>query len=363
MKKVSIISIVVFLFSLMANMFCFTSVKAATDPNLMYDSLGRPLKTNTMYYLAYAANEQNAFVSSGKFIKSNGVNKGIPIKFHLIDYPNYETEIHSDDRLYIEMDGKYFYSNGGQYVKLGNYNDKKPFKINAKTLASGYTKENGYFNMITDEEWIIGANNPLKQMEVVWVYTRHDAPSVGIIDGLIDAVTDSGTRRFKQSECKEHLSKFETFRVTPVITDESFVQTSMKVNGRQFVRANYPSGDINATATNEHVSNLIELRAVERNSDKVCVYFPMTNAYLSYDSTGKAICNSNLGMRELWTLVNLGNGKFALKNKDGKYLSAESGRGRTLIANKTRIGQWETFESDTEFLFNDWLSQFYPGMN
>lgn len=73
---------------------------------------------------------------------------------------------------------------------------------------------------------------------------------------------------------------------------------------------------------------------------------------------GKYVCAEGGGGRELvanrdvigsWEtfgLIDLGGGGFALQAKNGKYVCAEGGGGRELVANRDQIGPWETFRME-----------------
>jgi len=82
---------------------------------------------------------------------------------------------------------------------------------------------------------------------------------------------------------------------------------------------------------------------------------PRISLKTSGSSTAKYVCAENGGGEsvvvdrdvqgewEIFTLIDLGNNKFALKSSNGHYLCAENGGGGKVIADRTAIGSWETF--------------------
>jgi Fascin domain-containing protein len=50
-----------------------------------------------------------------------------------------------------------------------------------------------------------------------------------------------------------------------------------------------------------------------------------------------------LGPWETFNVTDLGNDRIALQTNNGKYVSAEGGGGGEVVANRDRIGPWETF--------------------
>ena len=60
---------------------------------------------------------------------------------------------------------------------------------------------------------------------------------------------------------------------------------------------------------------------------------------------GEIIANrSSIGSWETFEFILLGGNKVALKSSYGKYVSADLGMGGKLFANRDRIGSWEKFE-------------------
>ena len=53
---------------------------------------------------------------------------------------------------------------------------------------------------------------------------------------------------------------------------------------------------------------------------------------------------NEIGEWETLTLVDLGEGRFAIKAFNGKFVSADGSMGNILIANRDEVGDWETFE-------------------
>ncbi len=73
---------------------------------------------------------------------------------------------------------------------------------------------------------------------------------------------------------------------------------------------------------------------------------------------GKYVCAEGGGGRELvanrdvigswetFRMVDVGGGGFAFQAKNGQYVCAEAGGGRELVANRDQIGPWETFSME-----------------
>lgn len=54
--------------------------------------------------------------------------------------------------------------------------------------------------------------------------------------------------------------------------------------------------------------------------------------------------SASIGDQETFQLTRIGSNKIALRTKSkGKYVCAEAGGGRELVANRDQIGPWETF--------------------
>jgi hypothetical protein len=59
---------------------------------------------------------------------------------------------------------------------------------------------------------------------------------------------------------------------------------------------------------------------------------------------GKMIANRTaIGPWETFEIIELGGGRIALKASNGKYVCADKGLGDILIADRDKIGEWETF--------------------
>lgn len=68
--------------------------------------------------------------------------------------------------------------------------------------------------------------------------------------------------------------------------------------------------------------------------------------YLSASKDEKSILveDTEIGKREIFKLIELDDNKIALKTYYDKYICAEDGGEGELVANRTRIGEWESFE-------------------
>ncbi|NYB74753.1 hypothetical protein HZF24_11460 [Sedimentibacter hydroxybenzoicus DSM 7310] len=64
----------------------------------------------------------------------------------------------------------------------------------------------------------------------------------------------------------------------------------------------------------------------------------------SDDEESLHVESAEIGKRERFTLVELDNKKFALKTYYDKYVCAENGGGGKVVADRTKIGEWESFE-------------------
>ncbi|MEM6769828.1 MAG: hypothetical protein AAF597_04500, partial [Bacteroidota bacterium] len=62
------------------------------------------------------------------------------------------------------------------------------------------------------------------------------------------------------------------------------------------------------------------------------------------NNNGKVVANRDrIGGWETFTVVYLGDGQVALKSSEGKYACSELNNGSVVTANRDRIGSWETF--------------------
>ncbi|WP_432665597.1 stalk domain-containing protein [Wukongibacter baidiensis] len=60
---------------------------------------------------------------------------------------------------------------------------------------------------------------------------------------------------------------------------------------------------------------------------------------------GEVVANRDkIGKWESFKVIDLGDGKFALKTYNGKYLCAENGGGKEVVADRNEVREWETFE-------------------
>jgi hypothetical protein len=69
--------------------------------------------------------------------------------------------------------------------------------------------------------------------------------------------------------------------------------------------------------------------------------------YVSAESGGGGIVVANRAKRDAWetfNLLDLGGGKVALQASNGMYLCAEGGGGGGVVANRTSCQSWETFK-------------------
>ena len=68
--------------------------------------------------------------------------------------------------------------------------------------------------------------------------------------------------------------------------------------------------------------------------------------YIRVSKDGNSVYadSDEIGKRETFQLVVLKNKKVALKTHDDKYICAEDGGGKEVVANRDKIGGWETFE-------------------
>jgi len=69
---------------------------------------------------------------------------------------------------------------------------------------------------------------------------------------------------------------------------------------------------------------------------------------ISLDESNKALIAEFEGLGEIFKLIDLGSNKVALQASNGKYVCAEGGGGRAVVANSDAIGPWETFVSIVE---------------
>lgn len=64
----------------------------------------------------------------------------------------------------------------------------------------------------------------------------------------------------------------------------------------------------------------------------------------SKDGTGIFADEDEIGKRSKFQLIPLNNNKVAFKTYDDKYICAENGGGGKVVANRDKVGNWETFE-------------------
>lgn len=68
--------------------------------------------------------------------------------------------------------------------------------------------------------------------------------------------------------------------------------------------------------------------------------------YVVAENGGGGVVNANrtqIGIWEVFTLAELGNGNVALQTHDGHFLTAEGSGGQAVVADRTQLGPWETF--------------------
>ncbi|MBB6214506.1 hypothetical protein HNQ80_000586 [Anaerosolibacter carboniphilus] len=68
--------------------------------------------------------------------------------------------------------------------------------------------------------------------------------------------------------------------------------------------------------------------------------------YVSVSKDGKNVYvdSDEIGQREIFQLINLDNNKIAFKTYNKNYMCAEDGGGGKVVADRKKIGDWETFE-------------------
>ena len=125
--------------------------------------------------------------------------------------------------------------------------------------------------------------------------------------------------------------------------NEKYLVAVKTANGQYFCAENGGGDMVNATRDKIGDWETFEVIALNRgyialksnNGDYVRVSKDGKNVYADSDK---------IGNRETFQLIGLKNNKIALKTYDKKYICAEDGGGGKLVANREKIGSWETFE-------------------
>lgn len=115
------------------------------------------------------------------------------------------------------------------------------------------------------------------------------------------------------------------------------------INGK-YLCAEDGGGDV-VNATRDKIGDWETFQVVDLGRGKFALK-SNNGDYIRVSKDGNSVyADSNeIGRRETFQLVILKNNKVAFKIHDGKYICAEDGGGKEVVANRDKIGDWETFE-------------------
>ena len=115
------------------------------------------------------------------------------------------------------------------------------------------------------------------------------------------------------------------------------------INGK-YLSAKDGGGDL-VNATRDKIGDWETFQIVDLGRGKFALK-SYNGEYIRVSKDGNSVYadSDEIGKRETFQLVVLKNKKVALKTHDDKYICAEDGGGKEVVANRDKIGGWETFE-------------------